>query len=77
MTDGPYAIVRHPLYLVEEIAILGIFLQYRSWPAALVMLVHFTLQVERMRHEEQVLTEAFPEYTAYARRTSRIIPGIY
>jgi hypothetical protein len=28
VTSGPYAIVRHPLYLVEETAIAGILLQY-------------------------------------------------
>lgn len=77
VTEGPYRFVRHPLYMVEEIALLGVFLQYRSWPAALILVMHFALQVERMRNEEKVLAESFPEYRDYARRTSRILPGIY
>ncbi len=30
VTDGPYRYVRHPLYLFEEIAIVGLVLQYAS-----------------------------------------------
>jgi len=35
------------------------------------------LQFARMIYEERVLRETFPEYAAYARRTARLIPGIY
>jgi protein-S-isoprenylcysteine O-methyltransferase Ste14 len=77
VTEGPYRLVRHPLYLVEEIFILGILLPY-ALPWNLVLLVvHGGLQLERMRLEEQVLTSSFPEYTAYAARTARLLPGIY
>lgn len=77
VTEGAYRVVRHPLYAVEEIALLGVFLQFRSWPAALILLVHLAFQIERMRNEEKVLAASFPEYDAYARRTARLVPGIY
>jgi protein-S-isoprenylcysteine O-methyltransferase Ste14 len=35
ITHGPYAFVRHPLYICEEIAAIGIFMQFRS-PVALI-----------------------------------------
>jgi protein-S-isoprenylcysteine O-methyltransferase Ste14 len=77
VTSGPYAIVRHPLYLVEEAAIAGILLQF-AWFAALPFLVlHLAIQIRRMRVEEEVLRKAFPEYAAYARRTPRLIPGVW
>ena len=78
VTDGPYALVRHPLYLVEEIAIAGVFIQVASWPAALLFAVHFGFQVQRMRNEEGVLIRAFPrDYPPYAAKTARLIPGIW
>jgi protein-S-isoprenylcysteine O-methyltransferase Ste14 len=77
VTNGPYAIVRHPLYLVEEAAVVGILLQY-AWFAALPFLIlHLTLQLRRMKLEEAILAKSFPEYTVYARRTARLIPGLW
>ena len=77
VTSGPYRFIRHPLYLAEQIAIIGIFLQFLSWQAALVLLMHFAFQVRRMINEEGVLSETFPEYRAYAGSTARLIPGVW
>lgn len=78
VTDGPYALVRHPLYLVEEIGVIGTFIQLASWPAAALFLLHFGFQVQRMRNEERVLTQAFPNaYRDYAAKTARLIPHIW
>jgi protein-S-isoprenylcysteine O-methyltransferase Ste14 len=78
VTDGPYALIRHPLYLVEEVAVAGVFIQFATWPAAALFAVHFGFQLQRMRNEERVLMRAFPrEYRAYAARTARLIPGIW
>jgi protein-S-isoprenylcysteine O-methyltransferase Ste14 len=77
VTDGLYRWIRHPLYLAEEIACVGIFLQFRSWPALAVLVVNFYFQIRRMNWEEKILAEAFPEYTAYCRSTHRLIPGVY
>jgi protein-S-isoprenylcysteine O-methyltransferase Ste14 len=78
VTDGPYALIRHPLYLVEEIGVVGVFIQLASWPAAVLFMTHFAVQLQRMRNEERVLTRAFPrQYRAYAARTARLIPGIW
>ena len=77
VTSGPYRVIRHPLYLAEQLAIIGIFLQFLSWQAALILLVHFFFQVRRMLNEERVLTDTFPEYRSYADRTARLIPGVW
>jgi protein-S-isoprenylcysteine O-methyltransferase Ste14 len=78
VTDGPYALIRHPLYLMEEVAIAGVFIQVASWPAAVLFAVHLAFQLQRMRNEEGVLTQAFPrDYRAYAARTARLIPGLW
>ena len=77
VTSGPYRFVRHPLYLAEELAIIGISMQFLSLPSAFVLAVHIAFQLRRMHNEEAVLTETFPEYAAYRQRTARLLPGIY
>ena len=76
VTSGPYALVRHPLYTVEIITIIGTALQFQapwSWAIALVVV---TLLWIRSHYEEQVLARAYPEYGEYRARTKRFIPGI-
>ena len=77
VTDGPYAIVRHPLYLAEEVANIGACLQFAWMPAAALIVVQFVFQLRRMRNEEAVLQQAFPDYAAYRQRTARLIPGLW
>jgi protein-S-isoprenylcysteine O-methyltransferase Ste14 len=77
VTNGPYASMRHPLYLGEAVSMLGLTLQYLSPLALGIMALQFFFQFERMKNEEQVLTSLFPEYEAYRVRTARLIPGLY
>lgn len=77
VTSGAYRFVRHPLYVAEEIAIVGTFLLYASPGALVLLVVHGVLQLRRMGYEEKVLTQTFPEYGDYARQTARVIPGLY
>ena len=74
---GPYRFVRHPLYATELVVQLGVLIQLAIWPTIPLFLVQLLFLVERMRIEEAVLSQAFPEYTAYARRTPRLIPGLW
>ena len=77
VTSGPYAFVRHPLYAAEAMASFGLLLQYWSAPAFAVWACHIALQFSRMRYEEQILRQTFPEYSPYAQRTARVIPNVF
>ena len=77
VVSGPYKRLRHPLYAAELVSMFGLMLEF-SQPWALLVFVVATLSlVPRMDLEENVLTAAFPEYADYARRTWRVIPGVY
>jgi protein-S-isoprenylcysteine O-methyltransferase Ste14 len=77
VTRGPYRIVRHPLYLGELTAALGIVIGAQRWaPALAAWLVCVGLQLVRTRYEERSLRAEFPEYAPYADRTKRLIPGL-
>jgi len=77
VTAGVYRHVRHPLYLAEEIAAIGVVMQFFSPWTALILAVQFGFQLRRMRNEEVILAAVFPEYLTYCERTARILPGIY
>jgi protein-S-isoprenylcysteine O-methyltransferase Ste14 len=77
VATGPYALVRHPLYLCEEITVLGVALVHLSPTAALIVALQWMFQLRRMANEEKVLAAAFPEYATYAARTPRIIPSLF
>lgn len=77
VTQGPYAVVRHPLYLAEAITTLGVVINFLSPWALLLVAAQIILQLVRIHYEEKVLQEHFPEYKDYAKKTWRLIPGIY
>jgi len=74
VTSGPYAIVRHPLYLSEACASVGLVLLRFSWLSVAAFAVWTAAQFARARYEERVLSAEFPEYAAYAARTPMLLP---
>jgi protein-S-isoprenylcysteine O-methyltransferase Ste14 len=76
VTRGPYRLVRHPVYLGEIAALVGLAVS-SSQVWTVVIVVPFAIaQWVRMGLEERALSEAFPEYRQYASRTGRLLPGL-
>ena len=76
VTSGPYRYVRHPLYLFGGMSLIGVSLQFAQPWALMIAIAGFLLQFPRMRFEEQILTETFPDYAAYRSRTAMLVPGL-
>ena len=77
-TSGPFALVRHPVYLTADLLAIATGL----WrPAPLVLLGAAVIAVAgdlRARAEERLLVAAFGErYRAYQRRVRRFLPYLY
>src|SRR6266566_7761056 len=77
VTRGPYAVIRHPLYLAEMIGVLGLVVQFQQPWAIFLGAVVFGLQYWRTVFEERVLMQAYPDYTTYRARTWRFLPYLF
>lgn len=72
--SGPFAIVRHPMYLSLQIACFGALLLYRNW-ATLFLAIGFLGLVFRAKREEIVLAAEFKDaWNQYAKRVPFWIP---
>jgi len=78
VTEGPYALVRHPVYTGMAGKLLATGLTYSHWLGLLLGVVIFTAgTVVRVRSEERLLRAEFgAEFDAYARRVPAVVPGL-
>ena len=76
VTNGPYALARHPLYSIEIFGTLAMVIQFFSWQAVALFVAFSLIQIARSIFEERILGETFPEYGAFCRRTARFVPFI-
>jgi protein-S-isoprenylcysteine O-methyltransferase Ste14 len=76
ITEGPYRIVRHPIYTGMLGMLIAAGLAASYWVAFIVALVVFLLGTSiRIRSEERLLREAFGQaYEEYAEKVPAIIP---
>jgi protein-S-isoprenylcysteine O-methyltransferase Ste14 len=75
VTSGPFAIVRHPMYLGLVAAALGSLLLYLTW-TTLAYAVFAPFVLRRAKREEQALAAEFGEAWAdYCRRVPAFLPG--
>ncbi len=74
VTHGPFAHVRHPMYLGALLAGLGALLLHRVW-TMVFLVAHFPILVLRARREEEALAAQFgAEWEAYCRRVPGWVP---
>lgn len=78
MTTGFYRYIRHPSYLGAYLGGIGWVLVFRS-VIGLVLMLLLALAFGWVvgKEEALLLTEFGDEYTAYRRRTWRLLPFVY
>ncbi|MGE5251500.1 MAG: methyltransferase family protein [Bacteroidota bacterium] len=76
--EGPYAYVRHPMYLGWWISILGLLLIYPTWIMLVIFVMSLGVFYRRARLEESALAARFgEEWKRYAARSRFLIPFVY
>ncbi|MGA9192234.1 MAG: isoprenylcysteine carboxylmethyltransferase family protein [Anaerolineales bacterium] len=76
--DGPYAIIRHPMYSAIAGAFLGMPLALASWWSLVPAMVNIGLFVYRTHREDEMLKRGLPGYEAYAQSVRyKLIPGVW
>ena len=76
VTNGPYARIRHPLYVGEIIHLFGIAILSLTPVGLYLFALAVVLQVVRARIEEQKFLRTLPEYRDYMRQTGFLWPRI-
>ena len=78
ITDGPYRLVRHPMYSGFALMILATPVALGSYVAVPPSLLLILLFVFRLRDEERLLREDLPGYAEYCKRTRyRLLPYVF
>jgi protein-S-isoprenylcysteine O-methyltransferase Ste14 len=77
VTEGPYRLTRNPMYLGHLIFMLGLAVTLRSWVALAILVLRAIWFHHRVVADEARLAARFgAEYTDYARRVKRWLPGV-
>lgn len=75
VTSGPYARIRHPIYLAMLGFLIGIALLVANWFFIALLAISIVVLILRIPKEEQMMVEEFgEEYRAYMQRTGRFLP---
>ncbi len=75
--QGPYAIVRHPIYSGLTLGSIGWGLWLNAWLTLAFAAALFVLFDLKLRKEERWLCERYPEYSEYQKRVKRLIPWVW
>ena len=77
VAQGPYRLVRNPMYLGHLIFMLGLALTFRSWLGLALFAFHVVWFQRRVLEDEAHLLSVFGDpYRAYMAQVKRWIPGI-
>jgi protein-S-isoprenylcysteine O-methyltransferase Ste14 len=78
VSTGPYAWVRHPMYVGALVMLLGMPIALGSWWGALIMVVVLAVLVWRLLDEEAFLARNLPGYVEYQQKVRyRLIPWVW
>ncbi len=78
ITDGPYRVVRHPMYAFTMLMFIFAPLALGSYVTLPAMTLLLPIYMLRIKNEEKVLRAELAGYTEYCARTRwRILPGVW
>jgi len=76
VTNGPYRLVRHPIYGAILLFVWAGVAAHGTTLSVLTGIVATAALAVRTVAEEELVFEVYPEYAEYARHTKRVIPFV-
>jgi protein-S-isoprenylcysteine O-methyltransferase Ste14 len=78
VTDGVYALIRHPMYTTFFMLFLSSFLITTNWLIALFGTIYWFLILNRVKTEEAMMLDTFgDQYQEYMHQSGRFIPSLF
>ena len=77
VTNGIYAVIRHPMYLAHLLVLLPLLIDYYNFTRLTVFCVLMIALLLKIQFEETHLLDHFKDYRAYQRKTKKIFPFVY
>jgi len=78
ISTGPYALVRHPMYVGVLVMIIGVPLALGSWWGLAVIALMTPVLIWRILDEEKLLKKDLPGYIEYAQKVRyRLVPYLW
>ncbi len=78
VTEGPFRLVRHPIYLFQTVILFGALLLLPTALSLLTLIIHFVCVSVKAQDEESYLLRIHGEkYREYLSRTGRLFPKFF
>lgn len=77
ITNGPYRLIRHPMYTSVILILFPILVGNYSWTNILVFGILLINMIVKLHFEEKLLLAKFPDYKEVISNTWRLVPWIY
>lgn len=76
ITNGPYKMVRHPMY-TSVLTLMAAFIFGGEWYLLALWIILFLVFHQKIRIEERLLSERLQSYGEYQKQTWKLLPYIY
>lgn len=74
---GIYSVIRHPMYLSVILFVLGCLIYFHAVYSYIPFLLLIYFFTQKIKFEEKLLIDKFPEYKSYRMETKKLLPFIY
>jgi protein-S-isoprenylcysteine O-methyltransferase Ste14 len=77
ITNGPYRLIRHPMYTAILLAGIGLLILQFTWIRLAITIALAIVLLFKLFWEERLLSRKFEAYEQYTKNTYRLIPFIF
>ncbi len=77
VTDGPYGLIRHPMYTAILLSLPGFLLMHFTYSRLTMSFFLILILLVKLHWEERMLVDKFPGYRHYQKQAKKLIPYIY